>query len=474
MDLVPVHPAKHALAVAMAMLALLTSITALTAVTPQARADLLGQSQFVPVGPTPLLDTRSGHGTSTAGKVPAKGSATFQVTGLAEIPTSGVSAVALKIEAVAPQKFGWLTVYPSDAPTANSTVTFTAGENSTGADYTRITSTGKVTITNNSDGPVHVLVDVRGYFRDATTVTGGNEYYPLPTAYLYDTRPGHGLGSEVKTPILARGKLTFQVAGTSGIPATGATAVALNLVAMNHKNTGWLSVHASDRPDPMVSTIAYIPGEHNSNFEVTQLTSTGKFTITNHNDTTVDVSVTLRGYFKNSSEGGGARYKPVAPKTIVQTLDGTGVLEPAGSTEPLGAGKSLTFDATGAAGALAGRVQAVAMNIGARRPTANGWLSVYPAGGSDPGVSSVNYAKGGETTNGFDLATPDAEGFITITNPRQRSRPHSGISAGLPSDPGRISAEDGRPPSRTGRSSHLHRHRPARRCHIGPGQFRDS
>ncbi|MEV0381413.1 phospholipase A2 [Nonomuraea sp. NPDC050643] len=404
------------LALVTSLIALLTAISALPAEAAAAQAGLIGESQFVPVTPAPLLDTRSGNGAAAPGKLPARGSVTFQVTGRAAIPATEVSAVALKIEAVAPERFGWLTVYPSDAPTTNATVTFSAKENTAGADHTRITSTGKITITNNSDAPVHVLVDVRGYFREAATVAGGTEYHPLPTAYLYDTRPGHGLGTETKAPIPAKGSLTFQVAGVSGMPATGATAVALNLVAANQKTTGWLSVRASDRPDPMVSTVAYVPGEHNGNLEIAQLTSTGKLTIANHNDTTVDVSVTVRGYFKATGESGGAQYKPVATRTIVQTLDGTGILEPEGAVEPLAAGQSLTFDAAGAAGVLAGHVQAVAMNVGARRPTQNGWLSVHPAGGVDPGVSSVNYGKDGDTTNGLDLAIPDTDGFVTITN----------------------------------------------------------
>ncbi|GAA2638918.1 phospholipase A2 [Actinomadura fulvescens] len=406
----------RAVAMVTALFAILSSLTVLTVGAPRANADLIGQSQYVPLGPTPLLDTRSGNGAAAAGKVPAKGSVTFQVSGRAGIPASGVSAVALKVEAVAPTEFGWLTMYPSGSPTINATVTFSANENTTGADYTRITSTGKVTVVNESTAPVHVLVDVRGYFRDATTVEGGNEYYPLPTAFVHDTRPGYGLGTETKAPIPANGSRTFQVAGVAGMPSTGSTAIAMNVLAMNHKTNGWLSVHPSDQPDPRVSTVAFTPGEYNSNFEVARLTSTGKLTITNHNDTTVDISVTLRGYYKVSGGPGGTRYKPVTSQTILQTLDGTGVLEPEGSTAPLGAGKSLTFDAAGTAGVLADRVEAAAINIGARRPTNSGWLSVYPAGSPDPKASVVNYGKDGDTTNGFDLARPDDEGFVTITN----------------------------------------------------------
>lgn len=63
---------------------------------------------------------------------------------------------------------------------------------------------------------------------------------------------------------------------------------------------------------------------------------------------------------------------------------------------PLAAGQSLTFDATAALGAPAGAdsVKAVALDIDARQPTDDGWLSVYSGGSTDPAISSVAYDGG--------------------------------------------------------------------------------
>ncbi|MFC6938275.1 hypothetical protein ACFQHO_53660 [Actinomadura yumaensis] len=58
----------------------------------------------------------------------------------------------------------------------------------------------------------------------------------------------------------------------------------------------------------------------------------------------------------------------------------------------------------------------MALNVLARRPTERGWLTIYPAGADDSGVSSVNFDTGGESTNGFDLAVPRQDGRITVTN----------------------------------------------------------
>lgn len=380
-----------------------------------AHADAASESQFVSLAPTPLLDTRDGTGTTSAGRVPAHGSVTFQVTGRAGIPATGVSAVALNLIALNPAKFGWFTLYPSDQPTTASTLTYAGGETVVGEDFTRLTSTGKVTVVNNSDGDVGIAIATDGYFRDAADVQNGNEYYPLASDYLYDTRPGLSTGVPARTtPVAAHSTVTFQVTGQAGIPATGVTAVAIGVGAMDHTSKGWLSVYPSDQADPNVSSVDFNPGETDQSFEVSRLTGTGMLTINNHGAGTVNISVTVRGYFKGAAEAGGAGYKPVPTEILVNTVTGVGT--PGGSKDPIAPGASITLDASSRSGTDQRHVAAAALNINARQPTEHGGLSVYPAGTPDPGIASVAFDKNGETTNGFDLSIPGDDGKTTITN----------------------------------------------------------
>ncbi|MEV0202409.1 hypothetical protein [Nonomuraea sp. NPDC050691] len=404
------------LAIVLALVTSLTSVVHLgTAET--VRADTSADDQFIPLTPTPVLDTRSALGTPTTTKVAPNASVTFQVTGVAGIPATGVSAAALNLIAIAPEKFGWFTVHASDTPVTTSSLTYHPGESTTGQDLTRLTGTGKVTVKNNGEGPVHIAVAVRGYFLDAADTQAGNEYYPVRTDYLYDTRPELATGSPARTtPIDANSSATFDVAGQKGIPAAGVNAVALNVVAA-HQNTakGWLSLYPSNRPDPRVSTVDYVPHEANSNFTITELTGTGQLTITNHGSAPIHVSITLRGYFMGvTADGEGSYYRPVATQQLVNTLQGIGTA--GGSTEPLAPGAVLTFDATRFAGVYPDEVTTAAINVNARQPTAQGWLSVYAEDSEDPSISSVNFDQGGESTNGFDLAIPGFNGKITIAN----------------------------------------------------------
>ncbi|WP_173062444.1 hypothetical protein [Phytohabitans houttuyneae] len=399
-------------------IAFVTALVALVAVQGQrvARAAPPAADHFVPLSPTPLLDSRNGTGTAAAGRIAANAAVTFQVAGRAGIPASGVSAVALNVIAINPAAFGWLTVYPSDVPTTTSTLTYSAGETVVVEDFTRLTSTGAITIKNNGSGDVHLAVSADGYFLAASGTAAGNEYYPVSTEYLYDTRPAHSTGSPARTtPIPANSTVTFAVTGQKSIPASGVSAVALNVVAAHQTVAkGWLSLYPSDKPDPMVSSVDYNPNEGSSSLEVVPLTGTGQLKLTNHGAAEVHVSITTRGYFLGAAAGDGSTYKPAATQILLQTLDGTGV--EGGGTQPLAAGATIAFDATRLAGVRPDEVTAAGININARQPTAQGWLSVYAADAEDPSISSVTFDSGGESTHGFDLAIPDATGKLKITN----------------------------------------------------------
>ncbi|MGK5553364.1 trypsin-like serine peptidase [Actinomadura kijaniata] len=409
------NPLRGAVSLLTALFVTLSTLSVITLSAPaQAQADTAADDQFVPLTPTPLLDTRNGTGTTT-GKVPAQGSVTFQVAGRGGVPTSGASAAVLNISAFDPTAFGWFYVHPSDKPSTISTLTYHASENTTGEDFTQLTATGKVTVVNKGNSPVHITVAVRGYFQNGAEVQAGNEYYPVDSDYLYDTRPSLATGSPLKNiPIAANSSVTFEVAGQKTIPLTGVTAVALNVVATGQTAEGSLSLYQSDQVDPKVPTVSYESGESNTSFTVARLSGTGKLTLTNHGNTSIDVSVTLRGYFKNATAEGGTGYQPTDTVLLVETLRGVGVTS--GSTEPLAPGESMTFDATTATGLEPEKVAAVALNINARQPTHQGWLSVYPYLSEDPRISSVNFDEGGETTNGFDVLIPGVGGRMTITN----------------------------------------------------------
>ena len=90
----------------------------------------------------------------------------------------------------------------------------------------------------------HCLVDVFGYFTTAT----GDRFTPVTPARLFDTRNGTGIRPgkvPTGTPI------EVQVAGLAGVPATGASAVVMNLTVTEPESRGLdASARRPARPRP--------------------------------------------------------------------------------------------------------------------------------------------------------------------------------------------------------------------------------
>ena len=116
----------------------------------------------VSVTPARIADSLSKQ--QIRGAVPAHGTVTVQVTGKGRIPATGVSAVLLNVTAVAPQKAGYVTVWPAGIPrTGTSNLNFQAGQTIPNTVIVKVGTGGRIQLYNGSTGTVHLLVDVTGY-----------------------------------------------------------------------------------------------------------------------------------------------------------------------------------------------------------------------------------------------------------------------------------------------------------------------
>lgn len=116
---------------------------------------------FTSTAPARLLDTRSG----TA--VAAGGSVDVQVGGAAGIP-AGAGAAVLNVTATRGAKAGHVTAHPAGTPTPNaSSLNFAAGQTIPNQVTVRLSGDGRVTLTNGSSAPVHLVVDVGGWYAPA-------------------------------------------------------------------------------------------------------------------------------------------------------------------------------------------------------------------------------------------------------------------------------------------------------------------
>ena len=148
-----------------------------------------------------------------------------------------IAAVVLNLTAVAPQAAGYASVVggtevPESVSSLNFNTTHPAVANQVTA---RVDADGNVRVF--ASAPVHLLVDLLGFYTTGPTIPGG--YTPVPSRRLMDTRSPSSVGNAFYD--LATSSWDLIVASTAEIPATAA-AVVLNLTAVGPSVGGFFTV----------------------------------------------------------------------------------------------------------------------------------------------------------------------------------------------------------------------------------------
>ena len=254
---------------------------------------------FVPITPVRVVDTRTGKG-AHKGRVPAGGSITITVAGVAGVPAAAQS-VSLNVTSVAPAADGNLVVQTAGTPRAKtSNVNYMRGRTTAGLVYVAPSATGQVTI--SSSAAVDVLVDVQGY-----TPQGATGFRPVAPARLLDTRSG--------APIAARGTRTLRVTGVAGVPSTGVEAVVLTVVGTRSAGAGYVSVFPHGGARPTVSNLNTSAGQTESVSVIVKPGVGGVVDVYSYNRT--DVVVDVSGWIATNSN-----YVAVTPYRAMDSRGG--------------------------------------------------------------------------------------------------------------------------------------------------------
>ena len=242
--------------------------------------------QEVALTPTRITDTRSGSGQPNAGsKLGAGGSIAVQVTGAGGVPANGVSSAILNITVTNTTAPSFLTVWPSGSARPNaSNLNWVAGQTLPNRVIAQIGAGGKVSVYNQF-GAADVIVDVSGYFTDATAI--GKLFTPQVAHRIADIRGHATLGPG--------GTYTLQVGGVSPVPGT-ATAVVINVTVTNTTAPSFLTVYPSTATRPLASDLNWTARLTIPNLVVATLGTTGAIRFYNSEGST-DVVVDLLGYF---------------------------------------------------------------------------------------------------------------------------------------------------------------------------------
>ncbi|WP_370082720.1 hypothetical protein [Streptacidiphilus sp. MAP12-16] len=241
------------------------------------------------VGPSRILDTRSGLGAAKA-RVGANRLVRLQVDGVAGVPAEGVTAVVLNVTAVGPTSAGFITVFPDgrNLPTA-SNLNFSAGQTIPNLVVVPVLN-GKVDLYNGSKGTVDLIADITAYY---TAGSSGSALTSVGPSRILDTRSG--LGAR-KAAVGARQLVRLQVAGVAGVPAKGVTAVIINVTVVGPASGGFITVFPDGRNLPTASNLNFSAGQTIPNLVVVPVID-GKVAFYNGSPGTVQIVADLAGYY---------------------------------------------------------------------------------------------------------------------------------------------------------------------------------
>ena len=350
---------------------------------PSNAVTLIQGGNYHPLTPARILDTRTGVG----GPVQPVGNGeirSVQITGKGMVPASGVSAVVLNVTVTGPTAPGFLTVYPARSlqPDA-SNLNFVAGETVPNLVEVALGAGGQVDLVAqfaSRAGRADVIFDVAGWVGVATNSNVRDGLYnALTPGRIMDTRSGTGVR---KGPLGPGQTVTLNV-GAGGVPASGVSAVVLNVTVTGPTAPSYLTVFPADAKRPTASNLNFNPGQTVPNRVIVRVPAGGLVSFYNAAGS-VQVIADVAGWFTDStSTAGGARFSGNDPTRILDTRDpGIG---------PLDGGSPYQFQLLDQSNNPVVGVSALVVNVTVTNPTAASYLTLWPDGPPLPTVSDLNF-----------------------------------------------------------------------------------
>ncbi len=264
------------------------------------------------------------------------------------------------------------------------------------------------------------------------TVSGS--FVPLDPQRILDTRAGRatvdGKYSGVG-PVAAKDQLDLAVLGRGELSDIAVDAVVLNVTATNPTSTGFLTVWPTGSQRPVASNLNFTPGVTVSNLVIVNLGNADEVSVFNSAGST-DIAVDVVGYFATGSDFVSTTPQRlldtrVGGKTVDYQFAGQGALPKHGQVDLAVAGRR-TFPVLPATG-----IGAAILNVTATNPTANGFVTLWPADQSRPTASALNFAPG-QTIANLAIGKLSADGKVSLFNSAGTTDLIADISGYFPSN----------------------------------------
>lgn len=230
--------------------------------------------KFTAVTPGRVLDTRNGTGRAGTAPVGQGQAINVKVTGVAGVPTTGVTGVSVNVTVDQPTASGFLTVWPTgEAQPLASSHNFVGGLTVANLVLAKVGAGGQVSI-YNSAGDTHIVADVVGYFSGS-----GGLFVPVSPQRIVDSR--FAVGTGVDGPLGQGETANVAVGGVAPVP-TGASAAIVNVTSVDSTVPAFFTVWPTGQAMPTASTLNPRPGVPVPNLAYLKLGSGGRLSLFNN------------------------------------------------------------------------------------------------------------------------------------------------------------------------------------------------
>ncbi len=339
--------------------------------------------RFVPVTPCRVADTRGGPamagGSTRSFAVPQSGCG---------IPASA-QAYSMNVTVVPEGRLSYLTLWPTGQPQAMvSTLNSWGGIVVANAAIVPAGTNGAVSVF--ASDPTDVILDINGYF-DTSSGPTSYAFYPATPCRIADTR---GATGQFGGPYMYGGQtrdFPIPLSGC-GLPVT-ARGYSLNVTVVPGGYLGYLSAWPTGQSAPVASTLNSWTGKVVANAALVPAGTNESISVYVSDST--QVILDGNGYFAAPGGTGALNFYPVTPCRVADTRGATG---PFGGPE-MGAGATRSFAIPASACNIPATAAAYSMNVTVVPDGRLSYLSAWPAGSSQPVVSTLNSWDGAVVAN---------------------------------------------------------------------------
>jgi hypothetical protein len=346
-------------------------------------------SQFVPIVPCRVVDTRNPSGQFGGPPISGGNSRSFPIPqGGCAIPSSATAySLNVTLVPISHGRVRYLTIWPTGQ--TQPTVSTMNSDGRVKADAATVPAGTGGAVSVYVTDTTNVILDIDGYY--ISPVSGTLEFYPLTPCRIADTRSTQyptGLGQPHLTGGTPR---DFPMLNSSCIPSNAnALAYSLNLTAIPYQGSplGYLEIWPTGyEPPSPVSTLNNPNAVTVANAAIVGAPPSGEITVYANDNT--DLAIDINGYFAEA--GSGLQLYTIPPCRVIDTRNGGGQ----GFNGTLSPPVNVTTSGCG----IPSSAGAYVFNATAIPVQPLGYLTLWPDNEQQPGVSTLNASDKSVTSN---------------------------------------------------------------------------